>query len=154
WAERAMLAVNAAFPENARFPHVAHSTWPQYERLLAHALLAAQRIMQDQIIRLEAGQLLSQTACYLGERACYSEAELLFQRALTIREQQLGPEHPDVAYSLAGLEHLYAEQGKYAQAESLCQRALAIREQQLGPEHSHVASLLDTLANLYAEQGK
>jgi len=63
------------------------------------------------------------------------EAEPLYLRALAIREQQLGSEHPDTAFSLHDLAHLYARQGKFAEAESLYQRALAIRVQQLGPEH-------------------
>jgi len=40
WAQRAVLAVNAAFPA------VEHSTWPQCERLLAQAVTAAQFIEQ------------------------------------------------------------------------------------------------------------
>jgi len=37
----------------------------------------------------------------LSEHACYKEAEPLYQRALAIREQSLGPEHPEVATSPA-----------------------------------------------------
>ncbi|HEX4205055.1 MAG TPA: tetratricopeptide repeat protein [Ktedonobacteraceae bacterium] len=54
---------------------------------------------------------------------------------MRILEQQLGPDHPQVAYPLHGLADLYKEQGKYVQAEPLYQRALRIREQQLGPDH-------------------
>jgi hypothetical protein len=52
WAERAMRAVNVAFQD------VEHDTWPQCERLLPHALLAAQYIEEDQVSRSEAGYLL------------------------------------------------------------------------------------------------
>jgi tetratricopeptide (TPR) repeat protein/DNA-binding XRE family transcriptional regulator len=148
WAERAMLAVNAAFP------HTEHGVWLQYGRLLPHALLVAQYIETDLIISEEAGRLLYETATYLRDRARYIEAELLYQRALRIREQQLGPEHPDVAHTLNGLANLYAEQGKYVEAELLYQRALRIWEQHLGPEHPDVATTLNNLALLYAEQGK
>ncbi len=88
------------------------------------------------------------------EQGKYTEAEPLFRRALYIREQQLGPEHPRVAYPLSGLAYLYFLQGKYAEAEPLFRRALRIREQQLGSEHPDVASTLNRLANLYREQGK
>ena len=57
------------------------------------------------------------------------------QRALAIREEVLGPEHPDTATSLNNLAGLYYAQGKYSLAEPLLKRALAIREKQLGPEH-------------------
>ena len=37
----------------------------------------------------------------------YEQAESLYERALAIREQQLGPEHPDTATSLNNLAVLY-----------------------------------------------
>ena len=76
----------------------------------------------------------------------YAEAEPLFQRALTIREQALGPDHPDVAWSLNSLAELYRAQGRYAEAEPLFQQALAIREQALGPDHPDIATSLNNLA--------
>jgi tetratricopeptide (TPR) repeat protein len=78
----------------------------------------------------------------------------LYQRALHIREQALGPEHPRVADPLNGLANLYLKQRKDAEAERLYQRALHIREQALGPDHSDVAVSLHGLANLYQMQGK
>ncbi len=65
----------------------------------------------------------------------YAEAEPLYQRALSIREQQVGPEHPDTANSLNSLALLYQDQRRYAGAEPLYQQALSICEQQLGPAH-------------------
>ncbi len=148
WAERAMYAVNAAFP------WVKHATWLQCERLLPCALLAAHFIETDQIVGEEAERLLRETAFYLRDRGRYAEAEPLSLRALRIREQQLGLEHPEVAASLNNLATLYRQQGKYAEAEPLILRALRIREQQLGPEHPEVAYSLNNLATLYREQGK
>jgi len=111
WAKRVMLAVNAAFP------HPEHGTWPQCERLLPHALLAAHSIETHQIMSEEAGRLLHEMATYLMDRVRYSEASSLFQRALRVREQFLGPEHPQVASTLNNLALLYDAQGKYAEAE-------------------------------------
>ncbi len=148
WRERAMLAVNAAFP------HGKHETWSQCERMLSQALFVIQSIGQDQLRREEAGRLLYETASYLQDRARYEEAEPLYRQALSIFEQQLGPAHPDVASSLDGLALLYKDQGKYAEAEPLHQRALRIREQQLGSEHLDVAYSLNNLADLYTEQKK
>jgi CHAT domain-containing protein len=65
----------------------------------------------------------------------------------------LGPEHPDIAYSLNGLAILYGNMGSYARAEPLYQRALTIREKVLGPEHPDVADSLNNLAVLYAAKG-
>jgi tetratricopeptide (TPR) repeat protein len=60
-----------------------------------------------------------------------AKAEPLYQRALAIYEEALGPEHPDVATSLNNLAGLYYNQGQSAKAEPLYQRALTIRERLL-----------------------
>jgi tetratricopeptide (TPR) repeat protein len=148
WRERAMLAVNAAFP------HGKPETWPMCERLLSHALLAAQFIKQDQMIEEEAGRLLYETASYLQDRVRSGEAELLYQHALHIRKQQWGSEHPEVATVLGGLARHSYFQRKLVAAESFEQRALHIREQQLGSEHHLVAHSLHNLAAIYHGQGK
>ncbi|HEU5199018.1 MAG TPA: tetratricopeptide repeat protein, partial [Ktedonobacterales bacterium] len=148
WRERAMLAVNAAFP----IPE--EDTWEQCERLLPHALLAAHSIGQQSIVSQEAGRLLHETASYLQRRARHAEAEPLFQRALQIREQLLGPEHLEVAASLNGLADLYRERGKQAEAEPLFKRALDLRERLLKPEDVLVAISWTNLANLYQDQGR
>ena len=148
WTQRAVRAINAAFPK------VEHQTWPQCDRLLPHALLCAELIAQEQMTFPEAARLLNQTGYYLHDRARYAEAEPLYQHALTIRKQQLRPDHPDTASSLNNLAALYYNQGKYGQAEPLYQRALEIHEQQLGPDHPNTASSLNNLAELYRNQGK
>jgi tetratricopeptide (TPR) repeat protein len=81
-------------------------------------------------------------------------AEPLLQRALAIREQALGPSHPDVAESLNNLAMIHYYRGMYEQAEPLYQHALSIREQVLGPQHHDTAQSLNNLANLYRNQGK
>jgi len=148
WTQRAVRAVNAAFP------YIEHRTWPQCDRLLPHALLCAELIAQEHMTFPEATRLLNQTGYYLKERARYTEAEPLYQRAISIREQQLGPLHPNTATSLNNLAALYQDQGKNEQAEPLYQRALSIREQQLGPLHPDTANSLNNLAALYDDQGK
>jgi tetratricopeptide (TPR) repeat protein len=149
WAERVVKAVNLAFPDSNDV-----SLWEHCERLLPHALVCARLIEEDGFEFDEAARLLNQTARYLYRRAQYPQAEPLYQRALAIRVQQLGPEHPDTATSLNGLAGLYYKQGKYEQAEPLFKRALAIREQQLGSEHPDTAQSLNDLALLYYRQGK
>src|SRR6266567_2328579 len=148
WAERTVRALNQAFP------HVDFTTWPQCERLLPHATRCVAFIERYRFAFPEAARLLNQTAFYLHERAQYPEAEPLYQRALAISEQALGPNHPDTATNLNNLAGLYKSQGKYEQAEPLYQRALAIREQALGPNHPDTATSLNNLAGLYDSQGK
>lgn len=148
WMERALLAVNAAFPD------VEHDTWSRCERLLPQALAVTERIEWYHLTHREAGRLLYATASYLQDRARYAEAEPLYERALRILEQLLGPDHAQVASPLHGLASLYHQGGRYAETEPSYKRALRIWEQQLGAEHPQVATPLHGLANLYREQGK
>jgi tetratricopeptide (TPR) repeat protein len=145
WAERVILAVNAVFPRDSRDV----ATWPQCLRSLEQAQTCDALIQHYRLVLIEAADLLNRTGRYIYEHASYTLAEPLFKRALGIVEQQLGPDHSDVASPLNNLANLYDEQGKYTEAEPLYQRALRIREQQFGPEHPDVAQPLDNLASLY-----
>jgi len=152
WAERVVLAVNTVFP---REPKDEVAVWPQCQRYLEQVLACNTLIEEHQLLLPEAAEVLERTGIYLCERALYTLAEPLYQRALRIREQQVGETHPQVAIALNGLAQLYYEQGKYAEAESLRQRALRILEQQAGEMHPHqMVIALNGLAFVYAEQGK
>jgi len=74
--------------------------------------------------------------------------ELLYQRALAIAEQKLGPDHPETAATLNNLALLYRDQGNSAQAEPPYQRALERDERAFGPEHPEVATDLEGYAAL------
>jgi tetratricopeptide (TPR) repeat protein len=149
WKQRAVLAVNTSYPDVQKV-----SQWDACERWLPHALVCAAWIEQESIDIADAADLLNRTGYYLDDRARYAEAEPLYQRALQIREQQVGAQHPDTAQSLNNLAALYWNQGKYEQAEPLYQRALQIREQQVGAQHPDTAQSLNNLAALYKTQGK
>src|SRR5260370_13210622 len=131
WAERTVRAVNDAFPD------VKLETWPQCERLLPHTLACATLIDEYTLTFPEASRSLIRQGFNFKEHAKYEQAKPLYQRALTIREQVLGPNHPDTALSLNNLAPLYRWQGSSDQVKPLYQRALAINEQALGPNHPH-----------------
>jgi eukaryotic-like serine/threonine-protein kinase len=90
---------------------------------------------------------------YIG-LGLYKDAEPLLASALSLREKNLPPDHPDLADSLNGLAVLYWNQGRYAEAEPLAKRALAAREKTLGPDSPGVAKSLNVLAAVYLHQGK
>jgi tetratricopeptide (TPR) repeat protein len=146
WAECSVRAVNRAFSE------VKVATWSQCQRFLPHAQYCAALIKQWNMVSEVAAQLLNQLGYYIRLRARYLEAEPFCQQALTIREQILGPKHPDTAQSLSNLASLYYRLGKYNEAESLCRRALTIREQILGLEHPDTAQSLNSLGSIYYRQ--
>jgi CHAT domain-containing protein len=84
----------------------------------------------------------------------YLDAEPLVKRALVIRENTFGPNHPQVAESLQKLASLYLSQRQLANVEPLLKRSLAIRERALGPNHPDLAATLNSLAELYKQQGR
>ena len=102
---------------------------------------------------LAEAERLTRGADKLREEGTYDAALPLAERALTLREKALGPDHPDVATSLNTLAVLYIAKGDYARAEPLALRGLAIREKALGPDHPAVAISLNDLAVLYWDKG-
>jgi hypothetical protein len=103
WAERAVRAVNCAFP-GPDFPN-----WAQCERLVPHALVCGALIEVYGFEFKEAGRLLNQAGYYLHERARFPDAEPLYQRTLAIKDPwpqppQLGhePQQPRGALPRSG----------------------------------------------------
>src|SRR6266487_4085585 len=149
WTERIIAVLKTAFPDPRK-----HTTWNACERLVPHVLTCTMRTRSWKDPHRGLASLLSKTAGYLAKRAQYLEAEPLYQRALHIHEQKLGPKHPQTAHSLVNLATLYREQRRYTEAEAFYQRALQIWEQAQGAEHPDGAYALHGLATLYRERGK
>ena len=147
WAERAIRAVNHAFPD------VELQTWERCRRCLPHVQICAIYSEEYELAFPNAARLLNEAASYLVVHASYEQAERLLLRALAIRQEQLEANHPDTARTLNDLGALYRNQGKYQDAESLLQKALTIRQQVLGVEHPDVAQTLHNLASLFRAQG-
>jgi Tfp pilus assembly protein PilF len=82
-----------------------------------------------------AASLCNEFGYYLSRVGNYDGARPYLERALTIREQVLGKEHPGTALSLNNLGLLLMNQGDYAAAKPYLERALAIWEQVLGKDH-------------------
>ena len=148
WAERAVRAVYQAFPV------VDYGNWLSCQEYIPQVLTCDALIEHWHMVLPEATQLLNDAGYYLYKRAQYEELERLLQRALAIRENVLGADHPDTAISLNDLAELYDDLGKYEKAELLYQRALAIRERVLVAEDIAIAQSLNNLALLYKNQGK
>ncbi len=147
WAERAIRAVNRAFPD------VELETWEKCQRCLPHAYICATYLEEYALVFPEAARLFNEAASYLVARGRYEQAESLLLTTLAIRQQLLEANHPDTARTLNDLGVLYLNLGKYQGAERLLQEALAIRQQALGEAHPDVAQTLHNLANLYRTRG-
>ncbi|MFL5653828.1 MAG: tetratricopeptide repeat protein, partial [Ktedonobacteraceae bacterium] len=147
WAERAIRAVNCAFPD------VELQTWERCRHCLPHVQICATYIEEYVLAFPEVARLFNEAASYLVARGRYEQAELLLLRALAVRQQILEANHPDTARTRNDLGVLYFNQGKYQEAEHLLQEALAARQQMLGVRHPDVAQTLHNLASLYRAQG-
>lgn len=99
-------------------------------------------------------RLLNTIGTVYLQMGLFDRARPLLERALTLREDELGPTHAEVASSLNELAQLYFRQGKSADAEPLARRALSINERALGQDHPTIALNTGVLAAIYMSQGK
>jgi tetratricopeptide (TPR) repeat protein/transcriptional regulator with XRE-family HTH domain len=151
WITRCIRLLNQSFPTGSEL-NTEQRAW--CKQLLPHVLLNATHHTMQEIALPDAASLYYNAATYLRDSAQYKQSENLYQHALHMQEQLLGPAHSDVAHTLYGLATLYSIQGKYTEVEPLLQRALSIFEQALEPAHPDIARPLYGLANLYRELGK
>jgi CHAT domain-containing protein/Tfp pilus assembly protein PilF len=103
---------------------------------------------------LQGAQKLRGESTKLLKAGKYDEALQLLERALEISENNLEPNHRDIAFTLNSLASLYLNKSRYAKAEPLFQRAVAIKEKVMGPEHPSVANSLMYLAILCRMRGE
>jgi tetratricopeptide (TPR) repeat protein/predicted Ser/Thr protein kinase len=84
----------------------------------------------------------------------YEQARVHHEQALALREQTLGPDHPQVGSSLINLGTVADAEGHYELARDYYTRALAIWERALGPDHPDLAAPLNNLGQAAYAQGK
>lgn len=82
-----------------------------------------------------------------------AETRVLAERALSIKEKVLGPDHPEFAKSLTNLGFLLHKLGDLGGAQELFERSLAIREKTLGLRHPETAASLDAIAEVLQTTG-
>ncbi|HEX2574667.1 MAG TPA: CHAT domain-containing tetratricopeptide repeat protein [Polyangia bacterium] len=105
-------------------------------------------------------RLLSEAAVLDAERTRqwnegnYDQAVRLTERMLKLREQALGPKHPDVATALRSLAVAYHLIGDDERAEPLMRRSLALRQELFGPRHPKVGDALYILGTILRVMGK
>ncbi|CAB4024011.1 Nephrocystin-3, partial [Paramuricea clavata] len=76
------------------------------------------------------------------------------QRALAIKEQQLGPDHVEVADIYNDIGEVYRAKGELDQALDYHKRANAITQKQLGPDHVDVALSYNKMGEVYYDKGE
>ncbi|MCX4242025.1 serine/threonine-protein kinase [Paraliomyxa miuraensis] len=74
------------------------------------------------------------------------EAREHLERALEIRRERLGVNHPDVGATLSNLGNVALDEGDFAQAKSHYEHALAILSTTLDEDHPRIGVLLNNLS--------
>lgn len=122
---------------------------PTASEILERGTERVDRELSDQpIVRAEMLQVIGSIHHRLGD---LERAEPLLERSLAIREETLGPDHPDSRSSLATLAQLEYERSNLARAESLFVRAL---ESSRAQNADDLASLALDFAAVLHEQGR
>jgi transcriptional regulator with XRE-family HTH domain/tetratricopeptide (TPR) repeat protein len=151
WLVRAIRLLAAVVPDD---PSNEAERWLLSARLVAHAQVVDQLTRGDLVEPGPLGRLLDLTGKYLWARGEFGQGRPFFDRALAIREETLGPDHPDTAETLDCFALLLWQRGELAAARPLAERALGIRERVLGPDHVETALSLNNLASLLSRQGE
>ncbi len=99
-------------------------------------------------------RLNNRVGLYIQNRLRYNEAEILYRKALEIRQKVLGEEHPGTAMSINNLAYLLQTTGRYEEAEPFCRKALEINQKVLGEEHPDTAMSINNLAELLKATGR
>jgi tetratricopeptide (TPR) repeat protein len=150
WAERAVRLIGSAFPDQPEDPQ----SWPQTAGLLAHAVAAADYADTRQAAPEATGELRNQVGRYLLSRGEFAAAREQLERALRLKEEAYGPDHPQVARTLGNLGYVLAELRELPAAREQMERALHIEEATYGPDHREVAITLANLSRVLSELGE
>ncbi len=151
WAAAAVRLLSAGFSP----PSDAIASWPEYARLLPHALAAAENGQRVDVEPEERLRLLHQMAVYLSRRGRYQEAVALLERYLSDSRRVLGPDHPDTLVATSNLAATLQALGDLKGARDLGERLLGAARRVLGPDHpdtlvatSNLATTLQALGDL------
>jgi tetratricopeptide (TPR) repeat protein len=102
---------------------------------------------------LEKGTAHSRIADKYFQQGDYIKALKWYQKALAIREQFLGAEHPDTASTYSDIALVFDAQGEHAKALEWLQKVLEIAEKVLGKEHPDTAATHHNIAFVHSHQG-
>ena len=144
----ATVEMASEIPQITTLSDIARFT-PYISHLAETANSYLESVDDDDLYRLFTGLVR-----FYGSQGAYSQALPWCERCLSVCQERLGGEHPDIASSLNDLAYFYNRQGRYEEAKPLYLEALEMRKKLLGEEHPEVAASLTNLAVLYENQGR
>jgi tetratricopeptide (TPR) repeat protein len=104
--------------------------------------------------RLRQANGLNEQVFSLWQRGRSREALPLARKALAIRLELLGEDHPQAILSVFNLAAQYQALHRYEDAKALYQQARDLFKRTLGVDHPHYATSLNNLAMLYQDMGE
>jgi len=84
----------------------------------------------------------------------FTTARIYYEKALTIQQQSLPSNHPNLANLHNNIASVYSDMGEYSKAFASHEKALAIRQQSLPSNHPDLASCYNNIANVYYQMGE
>jgi tetratricopeptide (TPR) repeat protein len=109
------------------------------------------KFKNEPLVEASIRETLGWTYRMLGE---IKAAEPHLERALRIREEQLGQKHPETLNSMGRLGWIYCDQGRYVEAERLWSKKLEISRRVLGDEHPITLTSMNDLGIAYMDLGR
>jgi tetratricopeptide (TPR) repeat protein len=116
-------------------------------------LLPASRVLAEQAPEPAAAEALHADVGRLDREGSSDEAIAAAERALSIQERELGPDHPGVVDAINDLAMLYLAAGDDVAAETLFERVLEITTDALGPQDPAIATTINNLGMLHWNRG-
>ena len=128
-------------------------TWPECDKLLSHALHATEAAEHLGELASLVALVLDLVGVHLLAKADLRRARGQLLRALKLKEEVYGPDHPQVAITLGILGSVARRQGDLDEARRCHERALWLKEAAYGPDHPEVAITLGNLSSVARWQG-
>jgi tetratricopeptide (TPR) repeat protein len=91
---------------------------------------------------------------HYADQGEYSRAEEYYLKCLSIRQDVLHADHPDLAGIYCNLGSLYDNKGEYIRAEEYSLKCLSIWQEVLSANHPDLAMIYNNLGLLYNNQGE
>ena len=148
WTDNALRRLMEVIPAGG---HLNREIWTQY---LPHGVYVADKNEISRDGKNSMIVLLDRIGLCQSSLGQYAEAEKFHRRALALREEMLGSEHPDTLMSMNEVGFALSSQGKYTEAEEIHQETLALRDKVLGKEHPDSLTSRNVIGVVLGLQGK
>ncbi|PSK60209.1 proteinral transcriptional corepressor ssn6 [Elsinoe australis] len=128
--------------------------WVSQHRLIKHAARCYFFVANDLLPQTGIGWALHSLGDFYADQGKLAEAEIMYERALVMKEKDLGPEDMSTLKTVHKLGVVYRNKGKRLEAKRFYERALAGREKILGPDHVATLYIVSSLSILYRDLGQ